>query len=75
MNPRYAAYARANGLTPEAQLAADRAAWPGGAMAGYILWMHARWAEWRQAHGPGPNEPISETGHVAFDAWLTGPVA
>lgn len=38
-NPRYAAYARAHGRTPEAMLEHDRAEFPGGCMAGFIAWM------------------------------------
>lgn len=38
-NPRYAAYARAHGRTPRAQLAHDALTWPGGRMTGYILWV------------------------------------
>lgn len=37
-NPRYIAYAEAHGRSPEEQLAADRVAYPGGCMAGFILW-------------------------------------
>lgn len=39
MNSRYVAYARAHGKTPEAMAQADKAAWPGGSMTGFILWI------------------------------------
>ena len=39
---RYALYAKANGRTPEAQLAADKVKYPGGCMTGFILWISAR---------------------------------
>jgi hypothetical protein len=38
-NPRYAAYARAHGMTPAEMLEHDRQAWPGGCMCGFVLWM------------------------------------
>ena len=38
-NPRYVAYCTAHGNTPEAQLKADVEKYPGGYMAGFILWM------------------------------------
>lgn len=41
-NPIYLAYATAHGRTPEAQLAADRATYPGGNMTGFILWVSRR---------------------------------
>jgi len=41
-NPRFRAYANAQGRTPAEQLDHDREAWPGGHMTGYILWMADR---------------------------------
>ena len=65
---RYVAYAAAHGRSPGDMLVFDRERWPGGAMAGFILWITARWREWdantghRGSHGPAE--------HKAFDAWL-----
>jgi len=39
VNSRYAAYAMAHRKTPEAMMQADEAAWPGGCMTGFILWI------------------------------------
>jgi hypothetical protein len=36
---RYAAYAQAHGRTPDAMLEHDCAAWPGGCMCGFLVWM------------------------------------
>lgn len=38
-DPRYAAYARAHGRTPESMIEHDRAEFPGGCMAGFLAWM------------------------------------
>ena len=41
-NPRYLAYCKAHGNTPEEQMSADADAFPGGKMCGFILWMGER---------------------------------
>lgn len=38
-NPRYVAYARQHGRTPEAQMEFDREEYPGGCMVGFMLWV------------------------------------
>lgn len=48
-NPRYLAYCRHNGRSPEDQLAHDRERWPGGCMFGFVLWIGHRWNEWHAA--------------------------
>lgn len=47
-NPRFVAYAAAHGRTPDAQTAHDDAAYPGGHMAGFILWASERDREARR---------------------------
>lgn len=42
-NWRYLAYCDAHGRTPDEQLVADEALWPGGKMTGFILWNSAQW--------------------------------
>lgn len=50
MNPRYLAYCRAHGRTPEAQLEHDRKVWPGACMCGFILWINARLRAFEKQH-------------------------
>jgi len=48
-NPRYAAYAQAHGKTPDEMMEHDRAAWPGGCMCGFIVWMSEQKRAFRKA--------------------------
>lgn len=63
---RYRIYARAHGRTPARMLAHDRKQWPGGCMAGFILWCRMMWRRWEGE--TGETEPWRR--HDAFDAWL-----
>lgn len=62
--PRFVAYAKAQGVTPEA-LAATRFG------VGFICWINAKWsafcAEFKRDRGF-----LSERDHADFDAWLSG---
>lgn len=83
-NPRYLAYARAEGEPdPDAMLARDRERYPGGSMCGFMLWIQARWREWaatltlpRAATRWGTDEPDHRRAllcgytHDDFDRWL-----
>lgn len=73
-NPRYVEYARLHGRTPEAMLEHDRREWPGGHMAGFILFTRARWSEHNKITGRNRDVRASEEHHRAFDAWLPGRV-
>ena len=68
-NPRYLAYCRAHGQMPEDMLEADRKRYPGGCMAGYILWDTDRLREFR-ALRPECFTFMALTDHAAYDAWL-----
>ena len=39
MNPRYLAYCKTHGLTPEEMKEKDANRFPGGSMTGFILWI------------------------------------
>lgn len=49
-SPNFRAYAAAHGRTPEAQLAHDEAAWPGGIMTGFMLWIAERKRAFKAEH-------------------------
>lgn len=44
-NPRYVAYAHANGCTPSGMLVVDAERYPGGKMCGFVLWNEQKWNE------------------------------
>lgn len=68
---RYVAYARAEGFDdPGDVLTRDREKYPGGCMAGFIVWITGKLSEWRKIHALPPESCLSESDHVAFDAWL-----
>lgn len=76
--PRYLAYCKSRGLSPQRVLDLDRMRWPGGCMAGYLLWIAERWAAWERERG-GPvwgrkssEERKDDLQHSDFDRWLTG---
>lgn len=71
MTTRYLAYATAMGRTVDKQKAHDRAEFPGGRMAGFIVWMHARWRAFFAEEGlKARPSHITADMHVRFDAWL-----
>lgn len=72
-NPRYVAYARAHGLSPEGMKARDQIEWPGGVMCGFILWNSAQLRAASKAipaafHKIGGRMEIAD--HDAYDRWL-----
>lgn len=68
-NTRFLAYARSQGTPdPEAMLALDRIRYPGGVMAGYILWNSARWDEFCAERGIDSH--YRSLHGAEYDAWL-----
>jgi hypothetical protein len=56
-------------------MALDKERWPGGKMAGYILWIGERWAEWKAAHPElapprGSDWVLTREDQAMFDTWL-----
>lgn len=73
--PRYLAYCTSHGKTPEAMLAHDYQAWPGGVMCGFILWISEKWQEFFKLHPACRRNFLSSADHDNFDSWLTGGAA
>lgn len=69
--PRFVAYCRAHGRSPEAQLAHDLADYPVARMLPSMAWIQARIVEWAAAVGcRGFESAIQIHGQDAFTAWL-----
>lgn len=68
-NPRYVAYAHANGRTPDDMLTYDYEQYPGGCMTGFILWISSRSTEFWKEH---PEAFLGDTivDHNAWDTFL-----
>lgn len=73
-NPRYVAYARSNGNTPDAQLAADKVRFPGGCMCEFIIWNGRQLHEFRSQFKKHPTI-LTEQDHAEYDAWLNARTA
>lgn len=68
--PRYVAYCRANGKTPDEMMAHDVVAYPGGKMCGFVLWIGAQWGAWRKANGRRHDDFVSDADHKSFDVFV-----
>lgn len=73
-NPRYVAYAVAHGQrNPEQMLADDWVTYPGGCMAGFMIWIDDRWDEfaagngWVRTSSGSRDHCMSEQDHADFD--------
>ena len=76
VNPRYLAYCVAHGEpSPDAMLERDRVRFAGGLMVGYIVWINARWSEWRRLVGLREYDALGDTAHASFDRWLADRIA
>lgn len=62
-NPRYVAYAKAHGKTPEEMQAGEKS------MVGFILWIGGQVVEFRKAH-PDAFVGSAIQDHAAFDRFL-----
>lgn len=68
-NPRFAAYAISQGMTPDELLAKDAINYPGGKMAGFIIWSTEQLNVFRKEH-PEAFLHGSLVDHTGYDAWL-----
>lgn len=80
INPHYLAYAAAHGFRddPDGMLAHDRAAYPGGTMTRFLIWIDERQRAFRQERGIPAHEfadprwrPLRDVEMADFTAWLT----
>lgn len=69
-NPRYEAYAKEHGKTPEQMLAHDEIAWPGGKMCGFTIWIGDRWIEFCLLNPDVKRDFLTAENHKDFDKWL-----
>lgn len=70
-NPRYLAYADANHNLPQEQILIDRQKYPGGYMAGFIIWNRLHWSLFFQSLGLNKNPAvITEDVHKQYNEWL-----
>lgn len=69
-NPRYLVYC--GDEDPDTVLERDRERYPGGCMAGFILWLHRKWAEWKTMKGYPLTECYAYSPYQEeFDEWLS----
>lgn len=71
VQPRYAAYCITLGArSREEMVERDAAAYPGGKMTGFLLWIDAGWRTWDEKRGGKPQASRSAADHAAFTEWL-----
>ena len=66
---RYQVYAAAHGFTCDEMLTYDRERWPGASMAGYVLWINAKWSRYCRRFNVNRNFKTEKT-HENFNNWL-----
>jgi len=71
-NPRFTAYSAASNRSELAQIEFDSVRWPGGKMAGFMLWVSSMWHKWSRETGEKPEwgSSWSDRQHKLFDRWL-----
>ncbi len=71
VQPRYVAYCITLGAgSAEEMIARDAVAYPGGKMAGFMVWIDASWRNWDKERGVKPGSSRSASDHTEFTAWL-----
>jgi hypothetical protein len=69
--PRYLAYCRANGKTPDEMMAHDEQAYPSGCMIGFLCWSSNQLFNARRGHPDWfLNGTLLNHAEAEYDAWL-----
>ena len=68
-NPRFAAYATSHGKTPEEMLRYDEEFYPGGRMAGFVIWISGKWMEYCRQTG-ARRDFLTQENHEKFDKMI-----
>ena len=69
MNPRYLAYCKAHGKTPDEMVAHDLPKYSTGIFFDFPLWIEGKWYEWRKANNK-VGVALRQQDHADFDKWL-----
>lgn len=59
LSPEYLAYCASHGMLPEVMASVDDEYYPGGRMAGFLIWSQGINTEWRKIHKLGRDDYIS----------------
>lgn len=71
IQPYYVAYCKAHGAkSPDEMRARDRERFPGGPMAGYLIWNQQQWREWTREKGWDRDAPLGAVERAEFGDWL-----
>lgn len=69
--PYFVAYAKSQGIEPEAIISTRPGLWK----LDFLSWIRARWSEYRKQIGVGPDDVLTAEERNAFGSWLDGRVA
>ena len=69
-NPRYVAYAKAHGKTPDEMMSHDAKVWPGGVMCGFTIWISQQKVLFYNSNPECFLDPYTIYDQEAWTAWL-----
>jgi hypothetical protein len=68
--PRYLAFCREHGKTPEEMILIERKHYPGGSFCGFMFWIDEKWQKFYDTHPQFERNYPSEECYRQFDEWL-----